>query len=57
MDTTNDFAVSTMGEKIIIMRLNAVLTKAEALRMAAWLVSLADDKNQFNEVLDAVQNT
>lgn len=58
MDTTNDFLVSMRGEAIIIMLAPRVpITKEEALRLAAYLVAMADDKNEFPEILKAVQNT
>jgi len=58
IETTNDFMVSVRGEQILIMAgPPRILTKAEALRLAAWLVALADDAETFPAVLAAVQNT
>ena len=33
------------------------ITKDKALRLAAYLVAMADDQNEFPEILKAVQNT
>ena len=60
MDTLNKFMVSVRGEDILVMNLrpSGVLSKAEALNLAAWLVSLADPGGEdFPKWLEAVQNT
>lgn len=58
VDTTNDFFVGVQGNRVVIMRpVPNLLTKEQALRLAAWLVALADDDCEFPAVLKAVQNT
>lgn len=58
VETTNDFLVGTHGDEIAIMRPPFRLTKVEALRLAAWLVALAEeDDGEFAAVLDAVRST
>lgn len=57
IDTTNDSLVGTRGDRIIVMTLQADLPKDKALRLAAWIVALADDKDQFAALLEAVRNT
>lgn len=54
----NAQAVSANGQgQIIIYAPKGVMTKAEALNLAAWLVALADDHDEFRLVLEAVRNT
>lgn len=57
IDTDNQFMVGSQGTNIIVLRPPSVMTKEQAVRFAAWLVTLADDNNQFDTVLEAVQNT
>lgn len=60
METGNDQMVSVQGDDILVLRPKSRMTKTEALRHAAWLVSLADDgeeSGQFEQVLDAVMAT
>jgi hypothetical protein len=54
-DTTNDSFVGVQGDRIVILRPRARMTKPEALRLAAWLVVLADEDQQFSVLLDAVR--
>ena len=59
LETWNQFVVGAMasGETIVVVNLPAVakgMTKAEALNLAAYLVALADDHNQFPELLAQV---
>lgn len=63
IDTTNTFGVSAAGDSVSILfnRLLAarvgILTKDEALVMAAYLVSIADPGGQrFAQVLEEVQH-
>jgi hypothetical protein len=58
-DTTNYFAVGVQGETIRVLRTGTLtaLTKAEALNLAAHLVALADDKDEFDKLLEAVQSS
>jgi len=58
IDTTNYFGVSVVWpDGIMIMIVPGHMTKAAALGLAAWLVALADDDNQFPAILEAVRNT
>ncbi len=52
IDTTNRFFVAIQGDRIRIMRpLPPVLTRDEALNLAAHLVAMADDGEQFDAAL------
>lgn len=58
IDTTNYSLVGTNGDDIVFIRpLPQRLTKERALNLAAYLVAMADDNNQFPAILEAVQNT
>lgn len=41
-DTTNDLMVGARGDDILILRLGRVLDREAALRLAAWIVAIAD---------------
>jgi hypothetical protein len=41
----------------VILRFRAELSKPEALNLAAWIVALADDDDEFKDLLQAVKNT
>jgi hypothetical protein len=53
----NEYMVGVHGERIVIMKPPARLSKAQALVLAAYLVALADDNQDFPAVLEGVQNT
>ena len=58
--TDNDRLVGVLGDDIVIYRPPAVgapMHRAEALRMAAWIVALADHTGSFPKILAAVRNT
>lgn len=58
IDTTNDCLVGLSGGGIVIMNPKTKLTGDEALRLAAWIVTLIDgttDHEGFKLVLDAVE--
>jgi hypothetical protein len=63
IDISNDQMVGTQGngagQDIIVMFPKNRMTKAEALRHAAWLVALSDDyaDPQFPAILEAVNQT
>lgn len=62
IETANDQLVGIEGgQTVIVIAPRLRMTKAEALRHAAWLVAIADDsdsgRDQFDAVLQAVQNT
>lgn len=59
METGNEQMVGVQGDFIVVMFPKTRMTKAEALRHAAWIVALADDgeeSGQFEQVLDAVMS-
>jgi len=57
MDTLNKFLVGCSRDEIIIRAYLQVLSRDDALNLAAWLVTIADREGKFNELLEAVQNT
>jgi hypothetical protein len=57
-DTTNRFMVSMRGDGLLVpIRPVQILTKDDALNLAAWLVAMADDNDEFPVLLEAVRNT
>lgn len=56
IDTTNLYLVGRVGDKIRVSRNTQLpMTRAEALNLAAWLVTLADPEGkQFPAVLKAI---
>jgi len=59
-ETVNDQAVGMQGDDIVVLFPKQRMTKEEALRLAAHLVSLADwseDHAEFRRVLKAVMST
>jgi hypothetical protein len=57
IDTVNHQLVGVLGDEIVVMLPWKRMTKPEALAHAAWLVALADDADEFDDILAAVQNT
>lgn len=61
IDTSNDLLVGSSGDKIVVGLGPLVMEGVDyetALRMAAWIVALADPRGQrFPRILDAVHNT
>lgn len=62
IDTKNDFLVGVHGSGDVPLYSPSIpikeMTKDEAVRLAAWLVAMADPScEQFNAVLHAVMNT
>jgi hypothetical protein len=60
IETVNDFMVAVGGDDTLAMVLPPLrpFTKDEALRLAAWLVVLADPLDErWPAVKDAVRNT
>lgn len=58
MDTENKFMVGVQGDFIRVLKpVPPMLTKAQALNLAAYLVALANDDGSFDAVLVAVLNT
>lgn len=56
LDASNKFMVGVQGDNVIIMRRFNILTKADALNLAAWLVTLANDNDEFGLMIEKVQN-
>lgn len=58
-DTSNAFEVVKHFEQIRILKPpTRPLTKSEAIRLAAWLVAMADpERKQFDRILDYVLKT
>jgi hypothetical protein len=42
---------------ILVFGMSSVLSREKALRLAAWIVALADDRDEFPALLEAVRNT
>jgi hypothetical protein len=60
IDTTNDCGVGLSGGNIILLNPKSRLTGDEALRLAAWIVTLIDgttDHEGFDIVLNAIEGT
>lgn len=58
IDTTNSQMVGRDGNgRVCIVLPNLAMTRAEALRHAAWLVVIADDNDEFPGILAAIRNT
>lgn len=58
IDTMNDQLVGMQGKCFRILAPKAVMTPDEALRLAAWLVSMAQPfaTHTFEDVLTAIAN-
>lgn len=59
VDITNQWLLGTKGDNIVMLNHNAAInmTRIEALVLAAWLVAMADEDNEFKQILEKVQNT
>ena len=60
IDTTNDFLVGVRGDIIQPILPVGPMTRETAIRLAGWLVSLADfstDHSDFKAVLAAIERT
>jgi hypothetical protein len=59
IETVNDFMVGTNGAGISVMRHPQGMDKEQALRLAAWLVMLADNgqTERFAAIFDAIKGT
>lgn len=59
IETVNDFLVAGRGDgafALLNVGLTARFTKEQAIRLAAWLVVMADRDNEFPAVLEAVRS-
>ena len=58
LDTTNKFLVGMRGDGLLVLYIPVrILRKSDALNLAAWLVAMADDNDEFPALLEAVRNT
>lgn len=58
IETLNKFLVGARGDKVVIMLPpRGELSRKDALGLAAWLVAIAEQDNEFQSVLNAVRNT
>jgi len=58
LDTSNWFFVARGGDRIFLATVPDVLERDEALNLAAWLVSLADPRDEtFPRLLAAIRNS
>lgn len=63
METANDMMVGIQGGHVLVMnppQLMEPIPKDAAMRMAAWIVALADqseDHKDFHDILNAVMST
>lgn len=60
IETLNQWMVASQGKNVrIMMPPLGVLSADEAMRLAAWLVTMAemDATHKFEDVLKAIQNT
>jgi len=56
--TTNDKMVVANGEDIVILLLNCRMDREKALRLAAWIVAIADPaREDFERIFAAVCST
>lgn len=57
-DTMNKYMVGSSASGVYVMApLPQWFKKADALNLAAWLVAIADDNDEFPELLEAIKNT
>ena len=52
----NALGVGIRGDKVVIVWSKSVMSQAEAINMAAWIVALTD-KEEFERVLEDVMRT
>lgn len=60
INTLNKFVVGVAGDKIAILNLPAIanpMSKSDALILAAYLVILADDNDEFEKIKTACMNS
>jgi hypothetical protein len=57
IEITNRQLVGRKGDRVVVMLPVQTMTVEEALVHAAWIVALADENDQFPEILERVQNT
>ena len=59
IDTMNRFGVGVQGDGVVIvMPPRGIISKDDAILLAAWLVALADPlEDRFEKVLHAIQSS
>jgi hypothetical protein len=58
LNVDNDQFVGAQGDHVVVMMPRARMTRAEAIRHAAWLALIADPLgDEFERVLAAVRST
>lgn len=58
LDTTNHFMVSLAGDAIAVIRGIGLITKEEAVNLAAWLVVMSDVSDEdFEALVVAIRNS
>jgi hypothetical protein len=55
MQGRNVQMVGVRGESIVLLAPRPIMTREEAINLAAWLVALLDGEDDFNETLAAVE--
>jgi hypothetical protein len=57
INTANDQFVGLQHDRITVLAPKRLMTREEALRHAAWLVTVSGDDERFKEILQAIRNT
>jgi hypothetical protein len=57
--TFNRFGVGIRGREpcVVVLRLRAEMSRREAVNLAAWLVALTDEDDEFKRILQAARNS
>lgn len=57
MDTMNKFLIGLNGDDLVFLKpVPQRLSKEDSLLLAAWLVAMVADVDQFMEMLKAIEN-
>lgn len=54
-DISNEYMIGVQGDSVVFLRPPEKMTKEKALIMAAIIVSIADDNDEFGYIIEAVQ--
>lgn len=61
IETINNHGIGVLGDRGITMLIpplpGQILEQEDALRMAAWIVALADEGGRFDEIRAAIMRT
>ena len=57
LDTFNRCGVGRRGDRVVILRFRAEMSTREAVNLAAWLMALTGEDDEFTRVLQAARNT